>query len=119
MISRSALRKFAAAARVRTLPALIAGVLACGPNGLSFAAQAPAQTGAGAPNAKPAAAGATRTYTYTLKQLGALYPLQLRGIDGIYGVPFSVRADEVVTGATLRLSYAYSPALLPVPQAPS
>lgn len=53
-----------------------------------------------------------QTATVTLKQLGALYPLQLRGIQGSAGVSFSVRNDEVVTGARLRLNYAYSPALL-------
>ena len=70
---------------------------------------------AGAP---VAASEAPRTSTastasVTLKQLGALYPLQLRGIQGSAGVSFSVRNDEVVTGARLRLNYAYSPALLP------
>ncbi len=114
MISRSALRNFAAAARLRTLPSLVAGLLVCAPNGLSLAAAAGPSTLATSPYAASSATGASRTYTYSLKQLGALYPVQLRGIDGIYGVPFSVRADEVVTGATLRLSYAYSPALLPV-----
>ncbi|WP_245002033.1 cellulose biosynthesis cyclic di-GMP-binding regulatory protein BcsB [Cupriavidus pinatubonensis] len=49
----------------------------------------------------------------TLKQLGAEQPFQLRGVDGINGVPFSVRADEVVIGARLKLRYSYSPALLP------
>lgn len=52
-------------------------------------------------------------YTVTLRQLGALFPLQLRGIDGTSGVEFSVRADEVVAAAKLHLNYAYSPALLP------
>ncbi len=51
-------------------------------------------------------------YTVTLRQLGALFPLQLRGVDGTSGVQFSVRADEVVTAAQLQLHFAYSPALL-------
>ncbi|MDX3895522.1 cellulose biosynthesis cyclic di-GMP-binding regulatory protein BcsB [Pusillimonas sp.] len=49
---------------------------------------------------------------YTLEQLGARYPFYLRGIDGSDSVPFDVRADEVVTGARLDLTYSYSPALL-------
>ncbi len=53
-----------------------------------------------------------RTSAFTLKQLGALYPMQLRGVQGNAGVSFSVRNDEVVTSARLRLNYAYSPALL-------
>ena len=38
--------------------------------------------------------------------------MQLRGVQGNAGVSFSVRNDEVVTSARLRLNYAYSPALL-------
>jgi hypothetical protein len=53
-----------------------------------------------------------RRQTLTFEQLGALDPLQLRGVDSLNGVPFSVRADEVVTGATLHLIYSYSPSLL-------
>jgi hypothetical protein len=54
-----------------------------------------------------------RRQILSFKQLGALDPLQLRGIDGQNGVAFAVRADEVVTRATLHLIYSYSPALLP------
>ncbi|MGE8476582.1 MAG: cellulose biosynthesis cyclic di-GMP-binding regulatory protein BcsB, partial [Paraburkholderia hospita] len=53
-----------------------------------------------------------RRQTFTFAQLGALDPLQLRGVDGQNGVPFSVRADEVVTGSNLHLIYSYSPSLL-------
>ena len=53
-----------------------------------------------------------RTYRVTLKQLGALFPMQLRGVQGNSGVAFSIRNDEVVTAARLRLNYAYSPALI-------
>ncbi len=54
-----------------------------------------------------------RRQTLTFADLGALDPLQLSGTDGQNGVPFSVRGDEVVTGAILHLIYSYSPALLP------
>jgi len=54
-----------------------------------------------------------RRQTLTFMDLGALDPLQLRGTDGQNGVPFSVRSDEVVTGAVLHLIYSYSPSLLP------
>jgi len=114
MTMRSILGSLAAAARPRVLPTLMAGLLACLPQESATAAAAVPEMASATPlKTQAGVAGATRTHTYTLKQLGALSPLQLRGIDGIYGVPFSVRADEVVTGATLRLSYAYSPALLP------
>jgi hypothetical protein len=54
-----------------------------------------------------------RRQTLTFADFGALDPLQLRGTDGQNGIAFSVRSDEVVTGAILHLVYSYSPALLP------
>ncbi|TKC81475.1 cellulose biosynthesis cyclic di-GMP-binding regulatory protein BcsB [Trinickia terrae] len=54
-----------------------------------------------------------RRQSFTFQQLGALDPLQLHGVESQNGVPFSVRADEVVTNATLHLIYSYSPSLLP------
>jgi hypothetical protein len=54
-----------------------------------------------------------RRQTLTFADFGALDPLQLRGTDGQNGIAFSVRNDEVVTGAILHLVYSYSPALLP------
>ncbi|MDQ2147357.1 cellulose biosynthesis cyclic di-GMP-binding regulatory protein BcsB [Alcaligenaceae bacterium C4P045] len=61
----------------------------------------------------PASPSGVRTYRLTLKELGAQYPLNLAGVDGTNGVPFGVRADEIVTAARVSLNYAYSPALLP------
>lgn len=57
-------------------------------------------------------ASTLRKYTFSLKQLGAYDPLQLRGIDPVFSLPFSVPADEVVTGLKLKLDFAYSPSLL-------
>ncbi|MGI4860806.1 MAG: cellulose biosynthesis cyclic di-GMP-binding regulatory protein BcsB [Janthinobacterium lividum] len=54
----------------------------------------------------------TRRYTLNFKQLGILYPPELRGTDGTVGIPFAVRSDELVTGAKLHLVYSYSPALI-------
>ena len=59
----------------------------------------------------PAAAGTVRELNLT--QLGIDYAINLRGTSGTVGIPFSVRADELVTNASLRLNYAYSPALIP------
>lgn len=53
-----------------------------------------------------------KKYTFSLKQLGAGEPFQLRGVDPVYSVPFSVPSDEVVTSLKLKLDFAYSPALL-------
>ena len=62
--------------------------------------------------AEVAAAAASSNQRFTLRQLGALKPFALRGLDGRDGVPFNVRADSVITKASLKLSYSYSPDLL-------
>lgn len=59
------------------------------------------------------AAPQTRKLVLTLHQLGALGPLTLRGTSELQGVQFGIRADEVVTAASLNLSGATSPALIP------
>ena len=62
----------------------------------------------------PAASpGPTRTAVLTLHQLGAAGPLNLNGTSPLGSVPFAIRADEVVVGATLTLSGAMSPAMIP------
>ncbi|NEX60029.1 cellulose biosynthesis cyclic di-GMP-binding regulatory protein BcsB [Noviherbaspirillum galbum] len=60
-----------------------------------------------------AASAGQRTVSLTFKQLGAWSSLKLRGVDGSQSIGFTLRADEVVVGAKLRLAYDYSPALLP------
>ena len=52
-------------------------------------------------------------YTYTLEELGALTPVELHTVDGRRHLSFSMRADELITAAKLRLNYAWSPALIP------
>jgi len=64
------------------------------------------------PVAAPGEAGET-SRTANMQQLGIDYPIQLRGGQTDASVPFSVRTDEVVRSANLRLRYAYSPSLLP------
>jgi hypothetical protein len=54
----------------------------------------------------------TRTATYSFKKMGAMAPIMLRGTEGSMTLPFSVRSDEVVVAAKLKLNYTYSPALL-------
>ncbi|MGJ7574208.1 cellulose biosynthesis cyclic di-GMP-binding regulatory protein BcsB [Variovorax sp. RB2P76] len=76
----------------------------------SAASPPPATVAAGAPAASPAA-GAVREFNLT--QLGIDYAVQLRGISGTVGIPFNVRADELVTAASFKLNYAYSPSLIP------
>jgi hypothetical protein len=55
---------------------------------------------------------ALRSYSFTFNQLGVLNPFQLRGVDPIYSIPFSIPADEVVTAIKLKLDFSYSPSLL-------
>jgi hypothetical protein len=52
-------------------------------------------------------------YSYTLEELGALTPVELHTVDGKRSLSFSMRADELITAAKLRLDYAWSPALIP------
>ncbi len=76
------------------------------------AAPATAATAATAASANTTpVAGAVRELNLT--QLGIDYAIQLRGISGTVGIPFNVRADELVTAASFRLNYAYSPSLIP------
>lgn len=48
------------------------------------------------------------TALITLRQLGAVETLNVWRTGGQVGAPFSVRSDEVITGARLLLSYSYS-----------
>jgi hypothetical protein len=90
--------------------------------GLLFAMHA--STGAAAPTPAartPAAAGVradatqsgARVVSLTFKQMGAWSALKLRGVDGSRTLGFTIRADEVVVAARLRIAYDYSPALIP------
>lgn len=54
-----------------------------------------------------------RVVSLTFKQMGAWSSLKLRGVDGSQSLPFTIRSDEVVVSAKLRIAYDYSPALLP------
>lgn len=88
--------------------ALIAGLCLAGAVGLAERAQAqalPAPT-----EAASAPTGSTRVLT--LKDLGFGQPLRLQGVQGEAGTAFALRRDEVVTGARLVVSGAYSPSLL-------
>ncbi len=75
-------------------------------------ATAPGTPAPAAP-ASAAPSGQTRRLVFSLRQLGALGPLTLRGTSELQGVQFGIRSDEVVTAATLNLSGAMSPALIP------
>jgi hypothetical protein len=57
--------------------------------------------------------GALRTRRYSLKDLGAIGALQFSGVDHSIYLPLSVRLDETVVSARLRLVHTFSPSLLP------
>ncbi|MGY4725757.1 cellulose biosynthesis cyclic di-GMP-binding regulatory protein BcsB [Burkholderia pyrrocinia] len=69
-------------------------------------------------SAAPAAASApsaglpATTVRLPFASLGAFEPLRLRGADDARTIHAGVRLDRVVTGARLRLTYAYSPSLV-------
>ncbi|GAA0790268.1 cellulose biosynthesis cyclic di-GMP-binding regulatory protein BcsB [Cupriavidus gilardii] len=76
--------------------------------------QGSAASGVGAaPAAASAPAGTpTRRQTLTVAEMGAYGPIALRGLDPERVLNVGIRADEVVTSATLRLHYTYSPSLI-------
>jgi cellulose synthase (UDP-forming) len=87
-------------------------------NTQSIAAQPAGLVPSSAPQpmlAQPTAVNsATRTETRSLsfKDLGVQKPIRLRGSQGEYAIPLSVRDDEVITKARLKIKFAHSPALL-------
>ncbi len=52
-------------------------------------------------------------YSYTLEELGVQSPVELHTVDGRRNLTFSMRNDEVITSARLKLDYAWSPSLIP------
>lgn len=54
-----------------------------------------------------------RVVSLSFKQLGAWSSVNLKGADGSRTLNFSIRSDEMVVGAKLKLMYDYSPALIP------
>lgn len=66
----------------------------------------------GAPDVRIEGRAKQRLMTLGFKQMGALTPIQLRGVDGVWNFPFPIRSDEVVVSAKLKIDYSYSPSLL-------
>ncbi|AOK16351.1 cellulose synthase [Burkholderia cepacia] len=65
-----------------------------------------------APASAPSAVRGATTVRLPFSSLGAFDPLRLRGADDARTINAGVRLDRVVTGARLRLTYAYSPSLV-------
>ncbi|MGY4495293.1 cellulose biosynthesis cyclic di-GMP-binding regulatory protein BcsB [Pseudomonas sp. TE3610] len=78
----------------------------------AYAATPAPETAAVITPAADSAPAGSYSRSITLKQLGHLETMNLQGTESSDSVDFSVRADEVVNGASLVLDYSYSPALL-------
>jgi hypothetical protein len=72
-----------------------------------------ATTPAAAPTTKSAPQAPAQTRIAPFTQLGSDPVIELRGDGGAATIDFGARSDELVTRATLRLRYAYSPTLAP------
>ena len=60
----------------------------------------------------PPAAGADVIRRISLKDLRIKQPVRLQGTHGEIGIPFGIRADRVVTDASITVQTAWSPAML-------
>ncbi|MBJ9965941.1 cellulose biosynthesis cyclic di-GMP-binding regulatory protein BcsB [Burkholderia seminalis] len=98
----------AAALSAAPIPAVPAAASAAGP------ADASAPVLAAAPAAASGSSAGLPATTVHLPfaSLGAFDPMRLRGADDARTINAGVRLDRVVTGARLRLTYAYSPSLV-------
>ncbi|RQS60728.1 cellulose biosynthesis cyclic di-GMP-binding regulatory protein BcsB [Burkholderia sp. Bp8963] len=94
------------------LPAATPTAPATAPVPGSAPAAAAASEASVAPASAPAASGPAATVRMPFAKLGAFDPLRLRGADDMRTINAGVRLDRVVTGARLRLTYAYSPSLV-------
>lgn len=76
------------------------------------AAEVPPSSAAAPQPEAPLPAGPTHTRVLTLNQMGVYGAIPLRGLDPQSSMSVDVRTDEVVTGARLKLDFAYSPSLV-------
>jgi len=99
---------------VAAFGALHAAALSAAPMPAVPAAAPSPASGAAVPGAASAVSAGQPTTTVHLPfaSLGAFDPVRLRGADDARTINAGVRLDRVVTGARLRLTYAYSPSLV-------
>jgi len=96
---KKAMRAMAAAAAAGALATTSANAVPAAP------ASAPAA-------AAPIASSSGRQQRLLLKDLQVKNPIRLAGTRGEYGIPFGLRSNQVVTGASLTLAFNFSPSLL-------
>ncbi len=102
-----ALKTATASATTAAFALLFAGVALLQPGA------AHAQASATGTQAAAQAPADQRQVRLTLRDLQQRQPIRLGGTRGEIGIPFGVRADGVVTDASMTLTFGYSPALLP------
>lgn len=83
--------------------------------GTALAAPAPRSVPppAAAAASAPLASSALVTQSVPLRDIGAWSAIELHGVDHSVYLPMSLRLDETVVSARLKLNYTFSPALLP------
>ncbi|KVT83244.1 cellulose synthase [Burkholderia territorii] len=104
----------AAALSAAPMPAAPASASVGAPAGpmLAGGTAPPLATAPGAAAGAATAGLPATTVHLPFASLGAFDPLHLRGADDARTINAGVRLDRVVTGARLRLTYAYSPSLV-------
>ncbi|RXV73536.1 cellulose biosynthesis cyclic di-GMP-binding regulatory protein BcsB [Burkholderia stabilis] len=114
VLSVAALGAFhTAALSAAPIPAVPAAVGASASAAVAVAADAaPVLVAAPTAASAPSAGLPATTVHLPFASLGAFDPLRLRGADDARTINAGVRLDRVVTGARLRLTYAYSPSLV-------
>jgi hypothetical protein len=94
----------------RLLSMMMIGMMLCSTlsSGISYANP----TASSKPSKSIHSATAESAYSISLRQLGAPNAIYLVGQDGRNVIDFNVRIDEVISQATIKLRYRYSPDLL-------
>ncbi|KWH02480.1 cellulose synthase [Burkholderia territorii] len=100
------------AAPMPAAPASASAGIPAGPVLAGGTAAPPLATVPSAAASAPTAGLPATTVHLPFASLGAFDPLHLRGADDARTINAGVRLDRVVTGARLRLTYAYSPSLV-------
>ena len=104
-------QKFPHRKRIPALALVIA--MLCSTLSANVSLASPAVSGKTTKGGAPIVPEQVNSTTLSLKQLGAPNAIQLLGQDGRNFIDFNVRNNEVVSEAKLKISYKYSPDLLP------
>ena len=114
-MSRSKSKKGMSKGRLATsvVPFVLLGLLGGVAVRDARAAQAEPATKSVPANAAPSPSAGKFDNVFTLAELGVREAINLRGVEASHSVYFSVPRNQVVTAATMKLRYHFSPGLLP------